>query len=269
MPLKPVIAVQSAALPPKAPTVAAAALPAPVAKPAAPALQLVASAEPAAPVPVMLPAARPVTQADDSVAVQTPVQAKAAAPATPHSASAPVDRATAYALAAFHKAEGPVRTAGREIGNFIVAPAQASEGNQATQPVGLQVGPQPLGLRPTANEPALAQSGHGWRLGDPLIPEGSWVIQIGAYADQADAVDRIRSAIKAAPELGKAVPVTVPVKTADNRTLYRSRFGGFDDEKEARNACGRLARESISCVAIPPANWSMPASAAAKEKARS
>ncbi len=63
--------------------------------------------------------------------------------------------------------------------------------------------------------------------------------------------------------------MTLPVKTADNRTLYRSRFGGFDDEKEARNACGRLARESISCVAIPPANWAMPASAVTTEKARS
>ncbi len=71
----------------------------------------------------------------------------------------------------------------------------------------------------------------------------------------------------AAPELGKAVPVTLAVKTADNRMLYRSRFGGFDDEREARNACGRLARESISCIAIPPANWAMPKNAA-KEKQR-
>lgn len=252
VPVKPAVAIQTAAL--SAPALASAtsaakplATSAP-AKPLAPPQQ-VAIAEPVAPAaPAVLPAVRPVGPAQ-SVAVARP-------------ASAPVDRATAYALAAFNKAEGPVRSAGRELGNLIVTPAQASEGNQATQPIGQQ-----LGLRPSSAGAQIAQSNRGWRVGDPLIPEGSWVIQIGAYADQADAVDRIRSAIKAAPELGKAVPVTIPVKTTDNRTLYRSRFGGFDDEKEARNACGRLARESISCIAIPPANWAMPRTG--KEKAPS
>ncbi|MCE9648969.1 MAG: D-alanyl-D-alanine carboxypeptidase [Parvibaculum sp.] len=187
--------------------------------------------------------------------------ASADAPAAPaRKAAAPLDHATAYALAALDKAEGPVRRVGRDIGNLIVTPAQANEGPQATQ--------RTSELRTAVNEARRATPQHGWHAGDPLIPEGSWVIQIGAYADQADAVDRIRNAIKAAPaELGNAVPVTIPVKTADNRTLYRSRFGGFDGEKEARNACGRLARESISCIAIPPANWAMPQSDT-KEKAR-
>jgi D-alanyl-D-alanine carboxypeptidase len=237
------------------PVVTAAALPAakPVAaKPAAAPLRL-ASAEPG-PLGV-LPALRPAE----------PIAAAAAttdAPMVPaHQAAAPLDHATAYALAAFSQAEGPARRIGRDLGSLIVTPAQASEGPLSTPAVG---------LRNAVNEAKQPVPQHGWQAGDPLIPEGSWVIQIGAYADQADAVDRIRSAIRAAPaELGKAVPVTLPVKTADNRTLYRSRFGGFDDKKEARNACGRLARESISCVAIPPANWAMPASAVAKEKARS
>ncbi|HEX7775463.1 MAG TPA: SPOR domain-containing protein, partial [Parvibaculum sp.] len=193
-----------------------------------------------------------------------PIAAAAAStdgPVVSRQAAAPLDHATAFALAAFDKAEGPVRRVGRDLGNLIVTPAQASEGPQATSAIG---------LRTAVAEGSRKAPQHGWQAGDPLIPEGTWVIQIGAYADQADAVDRIRSAIKAAPnELGKAVPVTLPVQTADNRTLYRSRFGGFDGEKEARNACGRLARESISCIAIPPANWAMPASEAAKEKARS
>jgi D-alanyl-D-alanine carboxypeptidase len=38
-------------------------------------------------------------------------------------------------------------------------------------------------------------------------------------------------------------------------TLYRSRFGGFD-ELTARNACGQLARVNISCIALPPSGWS-------------
>jgi D-alanyl-D-alanine carboxypeptidase len=198
----------------------------------------------------ILPAMRPASEPVAEPAKATPE----------HKAAAPLDHATAYALAALDKAEGPVRRVGRDLGNLIVTPAQANEGPQATQPVG---------LRTAVNESRQTVPQHGWNAGDPLIPEGSWVIQIGAYADQADAVDRIRNAIKAAPaELGHAVPVTIPVKTADNRTLYRSRFGGFDGEKEARNACGRLARESISCIAIPPANWAMPQTPGAKEKDR-
>jgi len=176
--------------------------------------------------------------------------------------TAPVDSVTAYAVAAFHKAEGPVRKAGREIGNFLVAPANAAINPDAAA--------SPL-LRTAANDPARRepQAAQTWREGDPLIPDGTWIIQIGAYAEQSDAVDSIRKAMRAAPsELGEAVPVTVPVKTADNRTLYRSRFGGFDGEKAARNACGRLAREAIQCIPIPPSNWTMPQSAESKEKRR-
>jgi len=237
------IAAVSIAAPAVAPVAAPAVLP--IAAPARPAPAAIAQAPAAQPgILGVLPPQQP----------GTPVQT-ASSQAKPQA-----DQVKAYALAALHKAEGPVRQAGRQIGNFIVTPAQASEGPQATQPG--------VGLRTAVSESARSVPGHAWRAGDPLIPEGSWVIQIGAYADQSDAVERIRSAIKAAPsELGKAVPVTIPVKTADNRMLYRSRFGGFDGEREARNACGRLARKSISCITIPPANWAMPGNAS-KEKIR-
>lgn len=226
-----------------------------------------AAKEPAKPAPVRFALAEPTDAAPGILGVLPPplrpgslaVAEKVKTPPA-HKAAAPLDHATAYALAALDKAEGPVRRVGRDLGNLIVTPAQANEGPQATQPIG---------LRMAVNESSRSTPEHGWTANDPLIPDGSWVIQIGAYADQADAVDRIRNAIKAAPtELGGAVPVTIPVKTADNRTLYRSRFGGFGGEKEARNACGRLARESISCIAIPPANWAMPQTLASKEKAR-
>lgn len=176
--------------------------------------------------------------------------------------TAPVDSVTAYAVAALRTAEGPVRKAGREIGNFLVAPANAAISPDAAA--------NPL-LRTAANDPARREppAAQSWREGDPLIPEGTWIIQIGAYAEQSDAVDSIRKAMRAAPsELGDAVPVTVPVKTADNRTLYRSRFGGFEGETAARNACGRLAREAIQCIPIPPANWALPQAGESKEKRR-
>lgn len=187
-----------------------------------------------------------------------PLPLKASLDTTPVAkTAAPLDSATAYALAALGKAEGPVRRVGRDLGELIVSPANASEGPQATSPIG---------LRNVVTESSLKTPTRGWTANDPLIPEGSWVIQIGAYSDQGDAVSRIRDAIRAAPtELASAVPVTIPVQSSDNRTLYRSRFGGFEGEKQARNACGRLARQKISCIAIPPANWDM---STAREKAR-
>lgn len=198
-----------------------------------------------------------------SAEMPAPVETAALPVAAPAAANAaPVDSVTAYAVAALRTAEGPVRKAGREIGNFLVAPANAAVSPDAVA--------SPL-LRTAANDPARREpsAAQSWREGDPLIPEGTWIIQIGAYAEQSDAVDSIRKAMRAAPsELGDAVPVTVPVKTADNRTLYRSRFGGFDGETAARNACGRLAREAIQCIPIPPANWTLPQTAENKEKRR-
>lgn len=191
-----------------------------------------------------------------------PVAPIAEAPAKAE-AAAPVDSMTAYAVAALRSAEGPVRQAGREIGHFLVAPANASVSPDATA--------NPLLAAAVANDPARTEpsAARAWRDGDPLIPEGTWVIQIGAYADEADAVESIRKAVRAAPsELGNAVPVTIPVQTADSRTLYRSRFGGFEGERAARNACGRLARQAIQCIPIPPTNWAMPQSAETKESKR-
>lgn len=197
----------------------------------------------------------------ETASLEAPLPAKA--PAVPASkAAAPIDSMTAYAVAALRTAEGPVRQAGREIGHFLVAPANASVNPEATAAPA---------LRTAANDPARTEpaAAHSWREGDPLIPDGTWIIQIGAYAEQSDAVESIRKAMRAAPsELGEAVPVTIPVKTADNRTLYRSRFGGFEGEEAARNACGRLARQAIQCIAIPPTNWALPQSAENKEKRR-
>lgn len=199
----------------------------------------------------------------DAAMTATEPVATAALPepvSTTRKASAPVDSVTAYATAALRTAEDAGRQAGREIGNFLVAPANASISPDA--PANPLI--REAALDPARTAPAARQS---WRDGDPLIPDGTWIIQIGAYADQADAVGSIRKALRAAPdELGTAVPVTIPVKTADNRTLYRSRFGGFDNEISAKTACGRLARQSIPCIAIPPANWALPQTAKAESR---
>lgn len=134
----------------------------------------------------------------------------------------------------------------------LISSAKASTKPLPGEPAKLDL----AALPPPATKPQAPQQ---------LFSPQSWVIQIGAYSDPAQAVDRIREAMRAAPgELSKAVPVTVPVATAD-RTLYRSRFGGFD-EMTARNACGRLARVNISCIALPPSGWSAASSASTRPR---
>lgn len=88
----------------------------------------------------------------------------------------------------------------------------------------------------------------------------SWVIQVGAYAQPSQAVDRIREAVNAAPlQLANAVPITMPF-AARSQTLYRSRFGGFN-ETSARAACKELGRALITCITIPPSGWGRTAEA--------
>lgn len=82
----------------------------------------------------------------------------------------------------------------------------------------------------------------------------SWVIQVGAYAEPSLAVGRIREAINAAPiQLANAVPITMPF-SANNETLYRSRFGNLT-RTGAQNACIELERASIACIPVPPSGW--------------
>jgi len=92
------------------------------------------------------------------------------------------------------------------------------------------------------------------------LNSSSWAIQVGAYAQPSEAVARIRQAVRVAPVLlASAVPITMPVSSAA-QTLYRSRFAGLN-ETNARKACRKLTRASISCIAIPPHGWDRTASA--------
>ena len=207
-----------------------------------------------------------------------------ASPSKRPNASSPLTAQAFYALA-------QARAATSKMGELIISPAQAalplSERSGSTLPnrarrlqnlsdhfpqerlttgsISIASRQQPTSTRrTTTHTTAPSSTAAGLRLAPtkrksgPLFSENSWIIQIGAYTDPGQAVDSIRAAMVAAPtELASAVPITVPVLT-DEMTLYRSRFGGFKGETTARNACGRLARANISCIAIPPSGWAAP-----------
>ncbi len=80
-------------------------------------------------------------------------------------------------------------------------------------------------------------------------PVSGWIIQIGTSPDKALAMDLLRNAQeKGGQVLRSATPFTVAYN-AGAQPVYRARFGGFDAQKDAVNACKQLKRKGIGCWA--------------------
>lgn len=95
-----------------------------------------------------------------------------------------------------------------------------------------------------AAEPAAAPASR-----TALATTGKWIIQLGATDDEAKAKDILaRARAKAAGPLADATAVTEKVEKGGS-TLFRARFAGFDDSKDAQNACARLKRDGFACFA--------------------
>jgi D-alanyl-D-alanine carboxypeptidase len=86
---------------------------------------------------------------------------------------------------------------------------------------------------------------------DPLEDKGprGWVIQVGVSPSKEMASDLLDNAkSKAGKALRSAKPYTVAFGS-DGNQVYRARFGGFDDQRDATNACSVLKRSGIKCWA--------------------
>ena len=76
-----------------------------------------------------------------------------------------------------------------------------------------------------------------------------WVIQIGVSQNREAAMSLLESAQdKGGQVLRSAKPFTVAV-AAGGSQVYRARFGGFDDQKGAVNACNALKKKGVACWA--------------------
>lgn len=191
----------------------------------------IAPAPALAPVPVAAPVEKTVAIAQTQTAPAPQKLAKAET--SPRAQPVKVARAD---VPLARPAKAAQKSLATNVADMLIAPAEASTGAVSDRSI------------PRDGDQAP------WKLGDPLFPKGTWVIQIGAYSDPDLAVSRIKQAIKLAPtQLKKVVPATVAVKTDSGKTLYRSRFGGFKTEAAAKAACGHLGRKSFTCIAIPPA----------------
>ncbi|MGL4091095.1 D-alanyl-D-alanine carboxypeptidase [Agrobacterium cavarae] len=76
-----------------------------------------------------------------------------------------------------------------------------------------------------------------------------WVIQIGASPDENSARNLLEAAQdKGGNALRTAKPFTVAF-TKDGAQMYRARFGGFNGQNDAVNACNALKKKGVSCWA--------------------
>ncbi len=221
---------------------------------AAPSSPRSGSAEPIQPIPVKTITVRPrviqssalgslVTTAPQANTV--PPQWAAAAP-TPVAVAAPSPAVAPAAVA-------PAATAPVAVGRAsamaaseptpLPPPPGARPGILGTLPVqtvSAESGPAPA-IAPAAPPTTPAQR--------TAAPRAGWMIQLGAFADEAEARQRLRSAQSMAHDLlAKADGFTERVLRG-SKELYRARFAGFDKEK-AEAACHYFKRNDIACMTL-------------------
>lgn len=124
------------------------------------------------------------------------------------------------------------------------APVKVAEAKAEPAATSVARKAEPAPVRVQAPEPAPAMSHQA-----AVVASGKWVIQLGATDDESKAKEILaRARAKAASSLASASPFTEKVEKGGS-TLFRARFAGFDDSKEAQSACAKLKRGGFSCFA--------------------
>jgi D-alanyl-D-alanine carboxypeptidase len=152
----------------------------------------------------------------------------------------------------------------------VAAPAAPAPAPQAALPPPPGARPGVLGVLParavqTEQPPARPSATFAERMVGAPEPEtaaaapaqparhaaarGEWAIQVGAFPDEAQARERLRTARTLGKGvLGNADPFTEKV-VKGSKELYRARFAGFDRDG-AEAACHHFKRNDIACMAL-------------------
>jgi D-alanyl-D-alanine carboxypeptidase len=173
-------------------------------------------------------------------------RAIAAAPAPPTKtvASTIVSAAPQAPRPVVAAAAQPAPAAAQPVSAFAPPPAQAGPQLRWT------TGPQPAKAAPgrqAATTVAQADPVTTASTAKPSAARTGFVIQLGATDDESKAkaiLDNAKSRNRQA--LADASAFTEKVQKGD-ATLFRARFGGFDDNKDANAACGALKKSGFNC----------------------
>lgn len=179
---------------------------------------LIASAEPAAPVqPVQADAPVPIPVTTKVVTLKKPILAGMAVPAA---SSAPVAPAPAVQPASY----------GSQPQSLGEADSDGDERVEAAQP---KVAAMP-------SDPII--TGHKGVM-------GSFHVQVGAFASEADAEARLNEVQQRAARAVKGHQPFTTSFTKDDSEWYRARFAGFS-QNDAKTTCEALRRMLLDCVVM-------------------
>ncbi|WP_041671437.1 D-alanyl-D-alanine carboxypeptidase [Rhizobium leguminosarum] len=220
---------------------------------------LIAEAAPApamivTPAPVMPQKAQPQV-AKTITAAQPPVSAAAADLSLPHKGPLPdaryqvAETEVAYTETAQPKSDNPL------VAQPMPAPTKVKTTTFKQQASLTAPKPAPASVQPdqvdttvdnvttastTPTSAGAASNNNG--------PTG-WVVQVGVSPSRQMAMDLLESAkSKGGKALASAKPFAVAYAAGGDQ-LYRARFGGFDDQRDAVNACKALKKAGIKCWA--------------------
>ncbi|MBW6424739.1 SPOR domain-containing protein [Rhizobium sp. XQZ8] len=210
---------------------------------------LIAQAAPTAPMP-----SAPVRSAPAVTATQSEARQMAAAFDLPNAGPKPGARYNEEPIASSAVAYAAEPEAKKVISQAMIAPATASVAAVPTPAPEYiperseDVSPRRAG-RGTVDDVTTASTRPSSKPVQQAVGPNGWVIQIGASPTQKMAQDLLQNAQdKGGKVLRSAKPFTVAF-SSNGEQIYRARFGGFDDQKDATDACNVLKKKGISCWA--------------------
>lgn len=192
-----------------------------------------------------------------SAPIEEPVAVAAAVPSAPVAASAGLPQAGPVPQARYGE-EAPVSAFAGSSSNAAVNAMEMAttrqKGKQAPVPVA-PIAPDRSLITNSTKVDNIVTASVAASTAKPAIapkmeaPASGWVIQIGASPDENSARNLLQSAQeKGGAALRSAKPFTVAFNK-DGSQFYRARFGGFDGQNAAVNACNALKKKGVSCWA--------------------
>jgi D-alanyl-D-alanine carboxypeptidase len=199
-----------------------------------------------APMPALVPVAAPVPQPSAVSPASSQIQTEIAA-------SAPkVELKVAQAEPAVRPAAAsePAPVKSVEAAPVQIQPVQPQPAQTQTPQIPARMQPAQIEPAPTETHTAAAKLRTAPAYSAPPVhSHGGWLIQIGAFDDEAEAKQHLTAAqSKVHVALAAKDPFTERVQKGD-KALYRARFAGFD-KSTAEAACRVLKRSDFECMAL-------------------
>ncbi|MBY2985898.1 D-alanyl-D-alanine carboxypeptidase [Rhizobium leguminosarum] len=216
----------------------------------------------AAPAPAMIETPAPVQPkkaqqqvAKTITAAQPPVSAAAADLSLPHKGPLPdaryqvAETEVAYAETAAPKSDDPLVAQPMPAPTKVKTMAFKQQASVAVPTPAPAYMPPEQGDTSVDNVTTASTTPSPTRAASTSNGPTGWVVQVGVSPNRQMAMDLLESAkSKGGKALASAKPFAVAYAAGGDQ-LYRARFGGFDDQRDAVNACKALKKAGIKCWA--------------------